>query len=269
MKDYEEMTECVLRRSEKIIAGRNKKRKVIIRAASSAVCICLVALLGAVVFQSGIFTASVPGGGDIQFGGNQEEYERSDGSTEVWNSTLETMQSAIKVQLVVNHLDQAPIAADMDVQYSSYDYNKLPCDVWEAIKEEFYTLTGIEYDDFTARIPVELGADFSFYSLAVRGYKDSGLEDEYRLHDYVFDCKTDDGKQAIVALCTFENPLRDYFIENEAKELSDINGTQIIIYEYENTYMMQFSYKGVNYDIETRNMDLNGMEALLVSLLAE
>ena len=39
------------------------------------------------------------------------------------------------------------------------------------------------------------------------------------------------------------------------------------IYGYDNMYMVNFSYEGVNYDIETRDIELNQLQELLTNIM--
>ena len=169
-------------------------------------------------------------------------------------------------ELVVNQLDAPPITADIDVELTHYD--KLPYDVWQLVEEDFYTFANISYDDFVALIPEEYRMSMAFYSLATKGYKDSEQNGEYRLHDYVFDCQSDDGVQVTIALCNFEAPIRDCFIQDENPEVSNMNGTPVTIYGYDSMYMVNFSYEGINYDIETKNMGLNQLQELLENIMS-
>lgn len=174
--------------------------------------------------------------------------------------------SGSNVELVVNQLDAPPSMVDVDVELTHYD--KIPYDVWKLVEEDFYTFANISYDDFVALIPEEYRMNMAFYSLATKGYKDSEQDDEYRLHDYVFDCQSDDGVQVTIALCNFEAPIRDCFISDENPEVSNVNGTPVIIYGYDNMYMVNFSYEGINYDIETKDMELDQLQELLVNIIS-
>lgn len=165
--------------------------------------------------------------------------------------------------LFVNKADSMA-SVDMDVQFTYYD--KLPQDVWKSVLEEFDAFTGISYDEFVAELPDEWELS-EFYSASTRGYKDGELSDEYSLHDYVFEVQTDNGGSATIALCSFEDPLRDCFIESEDPKESVINGTSLVIYGYADCYMVQFSYQNVNYDIETQNITLDELENLLRGIL--
>lgn len=166
------------------------------------------------------------------------------------------------VELVVNDLKSPPVMTDVDVQITHYD--ALSPDARKAFEEDFLSFTNITYDSFLTLIPEELRTNMVFYALSAKSGRDSA---EYKLHDYVFACQSDDGVQATIALCNFEEPIRDCFFEEETSEVSSIHGTPVTIYGYGDLYLANFSHEGLYYDIETANMDLNSFEALLVNIL--
>ena len=165
--------------------------------------------------------------------------------------------------LVVNEVESV-MSTDMDVQLTHY--NKLPYDVWISVLEEFHKLIGITYEEFTAKIP-DIFERYNFYSLSTRGYKDTNLANEYRLHDYVFEYQTESGGEAKIAICSTEEPLRDCFIVCDTPKQSEINGVSTVIYGYQGTFMVQFSYENINYDIETSNITIEELEDLLVGII--
>lgn len=167
------------------------------------------------------------------------------------------------VLLFVNEIDSMA-SMDMDVQFTYYE--KLPQTVWEAVLDDFYAFVGISYDEFTSKLPDTWDIS-NFYSASTPGYKDGELDDEYRLHDYVFDCQTDRGGRLTIALCSFEEPLRDHFIDCDEPEYSVINGTSLVIYGYGDCYMAQFSHENVNYDIEASNITLDELQDLLFGIM--
>ena len=73
----------------------------------------------------------------------------------------------------------------------------------------------------------------------------------------------------IVALliCSTEEPLRDCFIVCDTPKQSEINGLSTVIYGYQGTFMVQFSYENINYDIETSNITIEELEDLLVGII--
>ena len=72
----------------------------------------------------------------------------------------------------------------------------------------------------------------------------------------------------MIALCNFEAPIRDCFISDENPEVSNVNGTPVTIYGYDNMYMVSFSYEAINYDIETKDMGLDQLQALLANIVS-
>lgn len=168
------------------------------------------------------------------------------------------------VRLHVNPLTGLT-AFDIDVQFTYYD--KLPEHVWRQVADGFYAQVGIAYDDFSARIPQALRDGCSFYSRSTRGYKNGALDKQYRLHDYIFDCRAEDGTEALISLSASEPPLRCYSLGGDAPDLSQIGDTPLTVYGNELMYIAYFSHGGVYYDVETRNMDLDALEGLLTSLL--
>ena len=169
------------------------------------------------------------------------------------------------VDIRVNELGSTGMA-DMDVQYTSYD--KLPYDVWQQVEAEFYGLIGVSYDDFTAGIPEYLRENMTFWSRATRGWKDGQPVGEYTLHDYVFRCETEDGACAEIAICGFEEPLRDLYFMTDDPAVSDINGTRAVIYGDDDVgyYFTSFCHNGAYYDIETTGIDLDSLVELLLSI---
>ena len=51
-------------------------------------------------------------------------------------------------------------------------------------------------------------------------------------------------------------------------EQSEINGISVVVYGYRNSFMVQFSYKNVNYDIETNGITPEELHALLTGITA-
>ena len=169
-----------------------------------------------------------------------------------------------KTNLLVANEVESVMSADMDVQLTHY--NKLPYDVWMSVLENFHKLIGITYEEFTEKIP-NIFECYNFYSLSTRGYKDANLENEYRLHDYVFEYQTESGGEAKIAICSAEEPLRDYFIKCDNPKQSEINGISVVIYGYQGTFMVEFSHENINYDIETSNITIEELEDLLVGII--
>lgn len=149
----------------------------------------------------------------------------------------------------------------MDVQFSHYD--SLSEAEREIMLKRFETVTGFDYNDFLAKIS-DAYVYQSFYSVDVPA-DDTGTE--YIPHDYVFEYQTEKNGEVKIAICSDEKPLRDYFIVYDNPKQSEINGISAVIYGYQCTYITEFSYKNINYEIETKNITLEELENLLVDII--
>ena len=112
-----------------------------------------------------------------------------------------------------------------------------------------------------------LESEFSFYNDLVssdllKDYRVEGIyikdsNDKYnKLNNYLVSAYTEN-KSINIAFSKDSEPLRDYFFDDNGDKYVTINGENIKIYSYENSYMTVFSYNGVNFDIETSNIDIN------------
>lgn len=226
------------------MTAKKKSRPVWLKWSAMAACMCLVV--------AGAFVAPVLQG---EHGGVDPQPSGTLGTN--------IIQSGKTNLLVVNEVENV-MSADMDVQLNSC--KKLPPDVWMLVLEDFHKFVGITYEEFTDKIPDNFEC-YHFYFLSIPGYKDANLKDEYRLHDYVFEYHTESGGDATIAICSNEEPLRDYFIKCDNPKQSEINGVPVMIYGYQDSYMVQFSHENINYDIETSNISLEELEDLLVGIM--
>lgn len=165
-----------------------------------------------------------------------------------------------ETKLVVNEADN-PMNLDMDVQISHYtDITPVK---WEAVMEEFENSIGFSYGEFMKKLPAAYQST-AFYSIDAPTTPKST---EYVPHDYVFEFFTEHGGTVEIALCAAEEPLRDCFPMFDQPKESEINGTAAVIYGFRDSFMVQFSYENVNYDIETKNITLEELENLLTGML--
>ena len=118
-----------------------------------------------------------------------------------------------------------------------------------------------------------LKKEFNFYEELVKYdlLKDYNVEGLYIkdnngkyniLNNYVVSSYIED-KSIMIAFSKDNEPLRDYFFDDKGDKYTTINGENIKIYSYENSYMTLFSYKGVNFDIETSSVDINEFKSIL------
>lgn len=115
--------------------------------------------------------------------------------------------------------------------------------------------------------------EFSFYEKLIKfdllkNYNVEGLyikdnNGKYNvLNNYVISNYIED-KSIMIAFSKDNEPLRDYFFDDKGDKYTTINGENIKIYSYKNSYMAVFSYNGVNFDVETKNVDVNEFKNIL------
>ncbi len=97
----------------------------------------------------------------------------------------------------------------MDVEFN--DYTGLSQQEMNTVLDSFRNSLGIDYDAFTAKLS-EVGNFEKFYSLSSRGNN----SDQYQVHDYIFEYLTENNGQIRIALCSYEKPLRDWFVDTRS-----------------------------------------------------
>ncbi len=217
---------------------------------TAAACLCLAVLACA----AAPMLQNKPGAGGVQRGGIPDT-----GTVQLEN-TSEITQPARRNRLVVNEVDKK-MTSDMDVQI--FHEQDLSASQREAFLKEFEAAIGLRYDDFTAKIS-DAFVKRSFYSVNVPA---DAARTKYVPHDYVFEYQTQTGGELRIAVCSAETPLRDSFLVCEDPTESEINGVAVVIYGYQDAFVVEFSNENVNYDIETRNITLEELEELLVGLV--
>ena len=166
-----------------------------------------------------------------------------------------------KANLIVANEVKNIMTADMDVQFSHYD--RLSEVEKESMLKQFETVTGLNYNDFIAKIS-DAYVYMSFYSVDVPA---DDARTEYIPHDYVFEYQTEQSGEVRIAICPDEEPLRDCVIVYNNPTQSEINGISAVIYGYQGAFIAEFSYENINYEIETKNIALEKLEDLLVDIM--
>ena len=173
--------------------------------------------------------------------------------------------------IIVNRADHTSEKFDLDVRISHY-IGRFSSEekTEEELEEEFESAIGTDLSDFLDKLPksMQLSSLYSvdvLSSLSGDATPSSGKAD-YIPHDYVFEFLTENGGTVKIAICAFEEPLRDYFFVCEHPEESEINGITAVIYGIQNSFNAQFTYEDVNYDIETENVKLDELKNLLVCI---
>ena len=176
------------------------------------------------------------------------------------DSVEQNPQPNNKNVLLVNTVDGLA-GADMDVQFTYYpDPSE---DKSDDVLIHFKNVAGLNYNNFVAKIP-DVFVKERFYSVDVP----SDAAAAYIPHDFVFDYQTNNGGEITIAICAKEEPLRDLFVICDNPKQSEINGIPVVILGYQDSFLVQFSWQSVNYDIETRSITLEELEQLLVCLIS-
>ena len=117
------------------------------------------------------------------------------------------------------------------------------------------------------KLPSGFKLDYS-YNVYTRSNINS---DEYdMLHDYVFYYQKDDGEKNInLTFSEIEEPIRDYYIENTISKKSKIGDIELLISQFNTTYIVTFNNNCINFDIETNNISENELVELLESIIVQ
>lgn len=229
---------------------KKKSRPVWVKWGAMVACLCLV-VVGAVVFQRLQNDFIEP---------NPQLSTNPNIGTEQPNSDEITTQPNNKNVLLVNAVDGVA-SADMDVKFTYYpDPSE---DKSDDVLIQFKNVAGLNYNNFVAKIP-DVFVKERFYSVDVP----SDAAAAYIPHDFVFDYQTNNGGEITIAICAKEEPLRDLFVICDNPKQSEINGIPVVILGYQDSFLVQFSWQSVNYDIETRSITLEELEQLLVCLIS-
>ena len=231
--------------------AQKTRKPVWVKWAAMAACLCLV-IVGALVAPT--LQGEHGGAGDPQPGGTPGANVVQQGNNH------ETTQPARTNLLLVNEAENV-MTADMDVQFSHY--NDISTLERETVLKEFETIIGLSYDDFIAKIS-DTNVIKSFYSVDVPA---DAARTEYIPHDYVFEYQTENDGEIKIAICSAEEPLRDCFIACDNPKQSEINGVSVMIFNYQGSFIVEFSNGNVNYDIETSNITIEELEDLLVGIM--
>lgn len=218
-------------------SGKTKKaghRVSFVKIGSLAACVCLV--IAAVVMWRYADTGSVSPSINV--------------SSEQINGKQEYPPDKIKI-----NKSSGVGQADYDVEILHIN-DKLPYAVWQDELKKFRETVGIDYDSFVAK-----AGDYTlneFYGLLTRAVEEGELAEEYTLHDYAFSFSGKNADERIeLAVSTVEPPLRDCFIICDNPKESMVNGCKMYIQQMVNTYITQFSYNGLYYDIESYSISLD------------
>lgn len=88
------------------------------------------------------------------------------------------------------------------------------------------------------------------------------------LQSYVFNYSNRNNDRNIRVSFSKENkPIRDYYFSEEGSRISKINNIELKIFKYNGLFFTEFNYKGINFDIETTNINDREFTDLLLSII--
>lgn len=214
---------------QKEFANRGKHKKKTVYAISS-ICAVVILSLGILV-STGQFT-NVPFQKQVQDLEEKQNHE-------------ENQKIEIEINTITN---MAMTTLDADVQ--TIEMTNLPKKL-----------------EFVNQIKVPEGYSLeNSYQVYVK--TDPKKEEYDLLHDFVFNYRKDSSNIITLACSELETPLRDYLIEEKGK-VSKIGEVDLIIYQYERTYMVTFQWQGIYFDLETTGLTKDEFVDLLQSIIEE
>lgn len=114
-----------------------------------------------------------------------------------------------------------------------------------------------DYAGFQLPKDVVLKSDYGF-----------SIGDEEVIHDYVFEFAGTENRRVTIAYSSISEPFRDYFIESDA-EVSNIDGTEVILYQYQNMFIAYFYYNQKYYDIEAVDLTMEEFITLINGIIKD
>lgn len=119
-------------------------------------------------------------------------------------------------------------------------------------------------------LPNELSLTDS-YCLYVKDYNGNSKEEYMQIKEYtklsgchLIYSKTE--KVINIAIAKGQNPLRDYYFENDNLKSSKINDIKTTIIKYKNYYWATFNKNDIYYDIESNNITIDELLRLIISI---
>ena len=162
---------------------------------------------------------------------------------------------------ITNENDKLPIVENQEVSIIINKIEMLGMAMLDArveniTNETFEVVEGIV-------VPKDLDK-FDAYKLLIKG---DNSKEYNKLANYVYSyINTETNRSINISFSDTNKPLRDYMLE-DIGTVSRIKDITLEIYQYEELYMTEFSYKGYNFDIETSNITQEELIELLKSLI--
>lgn len=152
------------------------------------------------------------------------------------------------------------IALNINNLSSEVGQSKIDADV-ESVKED---INLAHYDLLDLSVPEDID-EKDVYGIYTKGGNNTESKKAYS-YNLVYN-SADDNRCINIGFSKENKPIRDYYFDDNGNQISKINDVELKIYKYENSYMTEFNYKGINYDIETTNISQEELASLLQSII--
>ena len=173
--------------------------------------------------------------------------------------------------------DKYVAAEDLEKETLTVELNINKMEKMRAMKldaeEKLVNNVSIPYFEILNGIKVPNDFDNTIYKaiyVKSKPTKNNEKKSKYdKLNNYKFIYYNTRNERCIVISFSNENkPLRDYYFGKDGTP-SKINDFKLVIYQYENSYMTEFNYKGYNFDIETSDITESELSECLQSIFVE
>lgn len=218
---------------EEMHMNKEKNRKIMYGILTS----CAVFAIGI-----GIITAQMP------FNQNDETLLQA----KMEKDDLSKEKEALKTEIHINKIDEKVLTDyAIDAQMRKIDAQESVVDLRFAIE---------------AKLPKDFEENYSVVGVYTKGEKSKQYD---VLQYYSFYYKNKEDTRNITLRIGFKDkvPLRDYLFMDVVKK-SKIGEVELEITQYEDSYLVIFSYKDVNYDIETNGITQDELVEFLTSLIS-
>lgn len=152
---------------------------------------------------------------------------------------------------------------------TTININKIDNMIMADLDAQEKLLNGVNMPYIGYMIGLEIPSDFdnkeNYKAIYVRS--DRNVEKYDILNNYEFTYRnTSNNRKIIIAFSEKYVPLRDYEIL-DADKISKIGDVELIISQYKNMYIVKFTHKGINFDIETNDITESELISLLESII--
>ena len=152
---------------------------------------------------------------------------------------------------------------------TTININKIDNMIMADLDAQEKLLNGVNMPYIGYMIGLEIPSDFdnkeNYKAIYVRS--DRNVEKYDILNNYEFTYRnTSNNRKIIIAFSEKYVPLRDYEIL-DADKISKIGDVELIISQYKIMYIVKFTHKGINFDIETNDITESELISLLESII--